>query len=72
MPHNIVFFLWRVLKKMVPTDDVLRKMGIPIVSKCWCSGTGTEKTLDHLFLIAPTTLKLWRHFVSCASFSVNA
>lgn len=53
LPHKISFFLWKVLKRRVPIDDVLRNMGNPIVSKCGCCDIGCIETLNHLFLTTP-------------------
>ncbi|WMV51732.1 hypothetical protein MTR67_045117 [Solanum verrucosum] len=64
LPFKIAFFLWRVLKGRVPTDDNLKRCRIPIVSKCYCYEEGCEETMNHLFLTAPVACKLWQHFVS--------
>lgn len=71
LPHKIAFLLWRVLKRRIPTDDILRRMKIPIASRCWCCDNGMEETLDHLFLTAPLAIKLWTQFVSCAGFQIS-
>lgn len=71
IPYKISFFLWSVYKKRIPTDDILRGMGIPIVSKCPCCDVATVENLNHLFLISPLAQMLWRHFVTCARFSLQ-
>lgn len=49
-------------------DDILKNIGIPIVSKCRYCEDGIEESLHHLFL---TAQKLWRKFVSCAGSKVE-
>lgn len=68
--YKISFFLWKVCKRRVSTDDILRNMGILVVSKYYCCDTDTEENLNHLFLIAPIALRLLRQFVTCARFSL--
>lgn len=34
LSHKIAFFLWRVLTRRVATDDILKSIGIVVVSKC--------------------------------------
>lgn len=70
--HTNSFFLWRLLKKGVFTDDVLKRMGIPIVSRYWCCECVVEETLDHLFLTASIAENLWRLFAYCAGFTIKS
>lgn len=70
-PYIISFFLWRLLKRKAPTDDILRTIGISIVSKCWCYNVRAEETINHLFLTSFTAQKLWKNFVTCASFALE-
>lgn len=63
--------MWRIFKRIIPTDDILKNMKIPIVSKYGCCEDGIEESLYHLFLIAPIAQKLWRHFVVCVGFKVE-
>lgn len=52
-------------------DDILKSIGIVVVSKCWCCTGGMNETLDHLFLTSPIAFKLWEFFVNCTSFKVE-
>ncbi|XP_059290815.1 uncharacterized protein LOC132044343 [Lycium ferocissimum] len=36
LPYKISMFLWRVWFWKLPIDEVLQKMNISIVSRCWC------------------------------------
>uniref|UniRef100_M1BXK5 RNase H family protein n=1 Tax=Solanum tuberosum TaxID=4113 RepID=M1BXK5_SOLTU len=71
LPFKISFFLWRVWRKRIPTDDVLKKMKINMVSKCYCCNVGEEETIQHLFLTAPIAQQLWNHFASCAGINIE-
>lgn len=63
LPFKISFFLWRVWKKRIATDDNLKKMRIQIVSRCFCCEQGTMKAMTYLFLTAPIAQKLYREAV---------
>ncbi|KAH0661911.1 hypothetical protein KY284_026842 [Solanum tuberosum] len=71
LPFKISFFLWRVWRKRIPTDDVLKKMKVNMVSKCYCCDVGEEETIHHLFLTAPIAQQLWNHFASCAGINIE-
>lgn len=49
---KISFFLWRVIKIRLPTDDVLQSMRVHLVSKCYCCDVGERETITHLLLTA--------------------
>ncbi|XP_060181348.1 uncharacterized protein LOC132610954 [Lycium barbarum] len=36
LPIKISFFMWRVWKGRISTDDILKRMMINIPSRCWC------------------------------------
>ncbi|XP_060181532.1 uncharacterized protein LOC132611140 [Lycium barbarum] len=67
MPIKISFFLWRLWKRIITTDDNLKRMHISLVSRCWCCEEYKQETMSHLFLTSPTAFKLWKQFVSCAA-----
>lgn len=47
LPLNLIFFLQRVWKRRIPTDDNLKRMKIHMVSRCWCCQTREEETMSH-------------------------
>ncbi|KAK6780202.1 hypothetical protein RDI58_022386 [Solanum bulbocastanum] len=71
LPFKIAFFLWRVWKKRIATDDNLKRMRMQIASKCYCCENGEMETMTHLFLTTPITQKLWRRFASCAGLNIE-
>lgn len=36
LSHKIFFIMWRVINKNIPTNDVLKRLGMFIVYKCGC------------------------------------
>lgn len=34
--HSRCLFFYRVMKERIPTDDILKRMKINVVSKCYC------------------------------------
>ncbi|XP_015158226.1 uncharacterized protein [Solanum tuberosum] len=71
LPLKFSFFLWRVWKKRIATDDNLRRMRMHIVSKCYCCDKGELETMTHLLLTAPIAQRLWKQFASCASLNID-
>lgn len=60
-----------MLKRRIPTNDVLKRIGISIVSRCLCCVNGGEETLVHLFLTTPIAVKLWRYFITCVGLNMD-
>ncbi|KAH0776333.1 hypothetical protein KY290_007744 [Solanum tuberosum] len=71
VPFKVDFFLWKVWKKRIPTDDNLKRMSIPIVSRCWCCVNKVEETMTHLFLTAPIAIRLLRQFANFAGINLE-
>ncbi|KAH0700980.1 hypothetical protein KY284_015195 [Solanum tuberosum] len=71
MPFKLCFFLWRVWKRRVATDDNLQRMNIHIVSKCWCCDESKHETMTHLFLTASIANRLWKQFAICAGINIE-
>lgn len=70
--NKVSFFLWRVLKGRIPTNDHLKRCRIPTVSKCYCWNIGCEETINQLFLTTPIVQKFWKQFLCCAGFKVES
>ncbi|PKU74518.1 Putative ribonuclease H protein [Dendrobium catenatum] len=60
IPTTVSVFIWRVLKHFVPTDDMLRKKGLFITSKCQCCVN--LETIHHVFVSSPIAVKVWNYF----------
>ncbi|XP_060170736.1 uncharacterized protein LOC132601678 [Lycium barbarum] len=65
LPIKISFFMWRVWKGRISTDDILKRMMINIPSRYWCCEEHKEETVGHLFITSSITVKLWKFFASC-------
>ncbi|KAL0920796.1 hypothetical protein M5K25_009965 [Dendrobium thyrsiflorum] len=60
IPTTVSVFIWRVLHNFISTDDILRKRGFTIVSKCHCCFH--METLQHVFISGPVAAKVWIYF----------
>ncbi|PRQ42072.1 putative RNA-directed DNA polymerase [Rosa chinensis] len=58
IPPRFSFLAWRILLDRLPTDDRLKRGGIPIVSICQLCNSSAESAL-HLFLHCPFSQHLW-------------
>lgn len=59
-PFKINFFLCKACKGRIATDDNLKWMRIPIVSKYWYFEGRKEETIKHLFVTTPIAQWLWK------------
>lgn len=57
--------------RTIPTNDNLKRLGIELVSRCWCCEDKKEKTMSHILLTAPIAFKLWRQFALFAGVQIN-
>lgn len=71
LPFKISFFLWRIWKGKVPTNDLWRRGGYMIVSKCWCCLPPHEDSFQYLFLMSDTAMKVWETFIQVAGSLIN-
>ncbi|XP_060170793.1 uncharacterized protein LOC132601744 [Lycium barbarum] len=62
VPFKISFFLLRLWKAVLPTDDTLRRIRIPVVSRCYCCTNSQQETMQHLFLTSKFAIDVWNFF----------
>ncbi|XP_027122245.1 uncharacterized protein [Coffea arabica] len=62
-PIKISLFAWRLLNNFVPLDSVMRRRGLPLVSRCSCCLQEAE-SLPYLFVNGPIAREVWGHFAS--------
>lgn len=55
LQSKISIFGWKLLKNIVPVNEVVQSCGIPIVSTCHCCLDGDLESLGHVFLSGPLT-----------------
>ncbi|KAL0394172.1 UNVERIFIED_CONTAM: Calcineurin-binding protein 1 [Sesamum latifolium] len=53
---TISVFTWKLLHSWIPVDTILKRRGIPLVSRCVCCFK-EEESLPHLFLHNPVVLE---------------
>ncbi|XP_027158364.1 uncharacterized protein LOC113759985 [Coffea eugenioides] len=62
-PLKISLFAWRLLNNFLPLDSVMRRRGLPVVSRCSCCLQEAE-SVPHLFVNGPIASEVWGHFAS--------
>lgn len=62
--------MWKVWKKKIATDNVLKRRRINIFLGYWCCDVRNEEIITHLFLTSPITERLWRQFAIFASIAI--
>ncbi|XP_070055030.1 uncharacterized protein [Nicotiana tomentosiformis] len=55
----------------IPTDDLWRRNGYIIVSKCWCCSPPKEDSYQLLFLKSETANRVWKSFLQPAEIIIN-
>lgn len=66
IPPRFSMLTWRIFHNKLPTDDQLRKRGVPVVSVCQlCSTFGHEETLTHLFITCTFAQHVWQWLACC-------
>lgn len=59
------------VERKVDRNDNLKRMTIPMVSRCWCCANGKENNMNHIFLTAPIAQRLWNFFAHFAGIKVK-
>ncbi|XP_075087987.1 uncharacterized protein LOC142169942 [Nicotiana tabacum] len=57
LPFKISFFLWRLWRQKIATDDMWRRQGQMVMSRYWCCQQPQEESIEHIFVISPTASK---------------
>ncbi|KAL0906957.1 hypothetical protein M5K25_025491 [Dendrobium thyrsiflorum] len=60
IPSTVSIFIWRLVHKFIPTDDILIKKGFIIPSKCQCCFH--IDSLHHVFISSLLAIKVWIYF----------
>ncbi|XP_059295549.1 uncharacterized protein LOC132048883 [Lycium ferocissimum] len=71
IPFKVSFLIWRLWKHIISTDDNLRRIRIPIVSRCYCCESHRIETMQHLFLGSRFARGIWEVFLQAAGLQVN-
>nr|XP_016508420.1 PREDICTED: uncharacterized protein LOC107826004 [Nicotiana tabacum] len=70
LQFKISFFLWRLWRLKLITDDIWKRQGYIYMSRCWCCQNPQEESFDHLFLTGTTATRVWRTFLGAAGITV--
>ncbi|XP_075095079.1 uncharacterized protein LOC142173397 [Nicotiana tabacum] len=62
LPLKISFFLWRLWRQKIATDDMWRTQGQIVMSRYWCCLQPQEESIEHIFVTNPTASKIIRHW----------
>ncbi|XP_019256312.1 PREDICTED: uncharacterized protein LOC109234702 [Nicotiana attenuata] len=68
LPFKISFLLWRLWRWKIASDDMWRRQGKMVMSRCWCCQQ--EESIEHIFVTSPTASKLWNLFMGAAGITV--
>nr|XP_016476429.1 PREDICTED: uncharacterized protein LOC107798017 [Nicotiana tabacum] len=70
--HFTVKSAWDyVWKAKLPLDDLLRKLGYSMPSKCWCCADPKEESLLHLFFTSNAARSVWTYFLRRAEIALD-
>lgn len=61
VPLKISFFMWRLVRGLLPLDNILQRRGVCLPSLCVCCGLEQE-SLEHIFLNGPIAKEVWQHY----------
>ncbi|XP_020593312.1 uncharacterized protein LOC110033616 [Phalaenopsis equestris] len=59
----MVFFSWRILNDLIPTDDILNLKGLKVPSRCHLCKNNQESS-DHLFFRCNFAREVWNQLIS--------
>ena len=61
--------MWRVFKGYIPTDEVLKKKGLTVVSKCqFCN---SSESIHHIFFKCNIAWRAWCYFAQLFNVHIN-
>ncbi|KAL9659106.1 hypothetical protein QQ045_021149 [Rhodiola kirilowii] len=59
LPPKLSCFVWKLFQRAVTTDDVVARLGIPMVSRCFCCAHPCQESMIHLFFSGDWAMDLW-------------
>jgi len=74
IPLKVVIHTWRMFYNALSVDDLVQKLGIPLVSRClWCSAGSTVCTenLIHLFMEGQVAKEVWNFLFQMFDLSIK-
>ncbi|KAL9659286.1 hypothetical protein QQ045_024091 [Rhodiola kirilowii] len=66
IPSKISCFLWKIFLQVVPTEDNVRRAGVPIASRCVCCLVPSIESISHLFFDGDVGRLVRDFFIPCS------
>lgn len=60
-PLKFPFFVWKLVRRVIPIDVYLQRRGFSLASRCPCYFSAVESVM-HLFVTGPVAQAVWRYF----------
>ncbi|KAL9688613.1 hypothetical protein QQ045_033036 [Rhodiola kirilowii] len=60
LPPKISCFVWKVFHRILPVDDAISRLGIPLAFRCVCCRNPYQESLAHIFFEGDMGIDLWR------------
>nr|XP_027120463.1 uncharacterized protein LOC113737428 [Coffea arabica] len=70
LPAKMAFLAWRLVRKFIPLDVVLKSRGVSFPSRCGCC-YGEEEDLLHVFVTGPIASQVWKQVSSRFGFQLR-
>lgn len=64
LPLKVSVFVWKLLHKGIPVDDLIQRREIHFASKCLCYVNPSIERANHLFLQGDLVKQIWKFFAS--------
>ncbi|XP_070035218.1 uncharacterized protein [Nicotiana tomentosiformis] len=71
LPFKISFFLWRLWRQKIVIDDIWRRQGKMVMSRCWCYQQPQEESIEHIFVTSSIASKVWNLFMGATGITVQ-
>ncbi|XP_018623707.1 putative ribonuclease H protein At1g65750 [Nicotiana tomentosiformis] len=72
LPFKVSFFMMRLLRGRLPTDEVIRRSGIQGPSKCYCCRDAQEDYIAQIFLSSCKAQYVWKYFSQSVGITISS
>lgn len=63
IPQKASIMMWKALHDYLSVDDHIRRVGIPLVSRCDCCQEGGYEDLNHVLFAGEFATTIWKIYV---------
>ena len=60
LPKKFSILMWKALNNNLSVDDQIRRIGVPLVSKCKCCHEGAFEDLNHVLYGGNIAVAIWK------------